>query len=138
MGLSKKFGTRHGESFWKEDQEGNNKGSKLMKKMGWKIGNGLGANESGRKQFLRYIMSHFYHISKSYFYSVRKRKDNMGLGANANTPDEVFKGVTSMFDSLLKRLNKAQTPTESMQWESKTSKIPFFQIQSLILKMIAV
>ena len=61
---------RHGDSFWKEEQD--NIGMKLLKGMGWDAGQGLGKNGQGMATAVKQI----------------RKQDNRGIGATAATRDE--------------------------------------------------
>lgn len=65
-------------------------GQRMLEKMGWKEGKGLGANESGGTS----------HVKTS------KRAPNLGLGAESSTPDRWTEHITD-FDDILSKLNAA-------------------------------
>ncbi|KAI9298307.1 G-patch-domain-containing protein, partial [Neoconidiobolus thromboides FSU 785] len=67
-------------------------GFKMLEKMGWTPGNGLGLNEDGSKV----------HIKTSV------KIDQRGLGADAKTEDNWIEN-TSGFSQLLAKLNAGQT-----------------------------
>ena len=78
---------RHGEAFWQEEKD--NVGLRLLKGMGWSSGQGLGKNGQGSVE----------HVKQ------RRRKDNAGIGATANTRDEAFKASQELFNDVLARLS---------------------------------
>mmetsp|Transcript_18381 Transcript_18381/g.60092 ORF Transcript_18381/g.60092 Transcript_18381/m.60092 type:complete len:215 (-) Transcript_18381:1117-1761(-) len=78
---------RHGDSFWKEEQD--NIGMKLLKGMGWDAGQGLGKNGQGMATAVKQI----------------RKQDNRGIGATAATRDEAFKASQDLFNGVLARLN---------------------------------
>jgi len=82
-------GGRHGAAFW--EQEKNNFGFKMLNKMGWAQGQGLGKKQRGTTSFLRAF----------------KKRDNAGLGARAGT-DDLYSATQGLFNDVLKRLNEAQ------------------------------
>ena len=87
-------GGRHGSLFWQE--EGGSVGLRLMQRMGWKEGKGLGKGETG-------------HASHSV--RARKKLDQAGLGAStalsADARQHHFaQATTSLFNDLLQRLNQ--------------------------------
>lgn len=80
-------GTRHGNLFWEEEKA--NVGLRMMQGMGWQQGSGLGARGHGMTSHIR----------------VRQKKDNSGIGANAETRDDSWKATQDVFNSILTRLN---------------------------------
>lgn len=78
---------RHGESFWSEEKD--NVGLKLLKSMGWGMGEGLGKNNQGRTDAVKQF----------------RKKDNSGIGAGAGTRDEAFRASQDLFNGILSRLN---------------------------------
>ncbi|GAB5364153.1 hypothetical protein AAMO2058_000944300 [Amorphochlora amoebiformis] len=76
---------RHGEKFW--DEERNNFGFKMMQRMGWSQGEGLGKNRKGTTSFIR----------------VSQKRDNSGIGAKGKQDDN-WSAITGVFNHLLKRL----------------------------------
>ena len=82
-------GSRSGDQFWQEEQ--NNSGFKLMNKMGWSQGEGIGKSNNGRKEFVR----------------ASKKFDQGGIGHNKRKKDEeAFRATQGLFGDLLSRLNK--------------------------------
>ncbi|KAI8819545.1 uncharacterized protein EV422DRAFT_568516 [Fimicolochytrium jonesii] len=77
---------------WKDDK--NKFGHKMMEKMGWTEGKGLGANEDG----------HTDHVK------VRLKENNLGIGADRRTVDNWLDN-NSAFDALLKGLNDGAEET---------------------------
>ncbi|KNC95918.1 uncharacterized protein SPPG_08675 [Spizellomyces punctatus DAOM BR117] len=71
---------------WKNDQS--KFGFKMLQKMGWSEGKGLGANEDGLTEHVK----------------VRLKEDNLGVGADRRTIDNWLDN-NSAFDALLKGLN---------------------------------
>ena len=53
----------HGEAFWKSQQAGDNFGVKMMERMGWEQGGGLGKDGKGSAQFVK----------------AKQKKDNAGV-----------------------------------------------------------
>lgn len=87
-------GTRHGRSFWEEEKA--NKGLKMMERMGWKQGTGLGSKGHGAVTHIR----------------VRQKKDNAGIGATAATADDAWRATQDVFNSILTRLNDGTAEEE--------------------------
>ncbi|TPX59494.1 hypothetical protein SpCBS45565_g07727 [Spizellomyces sp. 'palustris'] len=71
---------------WKNDQS--KFGFKMLQKMGWSEGKGLGANEDGLREHVK----------------VRLKEDNLGVGADRRSIDNWLDN-NSAFDALLKGLN---------------------------------
>ena len=71
-------------------------GFKMLQKMGWSEGKGLGANEDGQRDHVK----------------VRLKEDNMGVGADRRTVDNWLDN-NSAFDALLKGLNSGEAKEES-------------------------
>ncbi|SPQ94929.1 unnamed protein product (mitochondrion) [Plasmodiophora brassicae] len=84
------MGSRHGPSFW-ADQQGS-VGYKLMQNMGWSAGSGLGKKSNGSVECLR----------------VRVKKGNDGIGTVKAGRDETWTAATSAFNDLLKRLSSGE------------------------------
>lgn len=80
---------RHGESFWEEEKGGF--GYRMMQRMGWERGSGLGRERQGTTEFVR----------------AKRKRDGAGLGADKNKANETWVAATGMFNDLLKRLNAA-------------------------------
>jgi len=78
---------RHGDSFWKEEKD--NVGMKLLKSMGWDMGQGLGKDGNGRTSAVKQF----------------RRKDNAGIGATAGTRDEAYRASQDLFNDVLSRLS---------------------------------
>ena len=78
---------RHGETFWQEEKD--NIGLKLLRGMGWNQGQGLGKDGQGRVDAVKQ----------------RQKKDNAGIGSNANTRDEAFRASQELFNDVLSRLS---------------------------------
>ena len=78
---------RHGESFWSEEKD--NVGLRLLKSMGWGMGEGLGKHNQGRTDAVKQF----------------RKKDNSGIGAGAGTRDEAFRASQDLFNGILSRLN---------------------------------
>lgn len=78
---------RHGETFWVEEKD--NVGLKLLQGMGWSQGQGLGKDGQGRVEAVKQ----------------RQKKDNAGIGSNANTRDEAFRASQELFNDVLSRLS---------------------------------
>jgi hypothetical protein len=76
---------RHGENFWTEEK--NNFGVKMMTKMGWAQGKGLGKSESGQPKFLR----------------AQKKQDSLGIGAKKGS-DDTWCAAQGLYNEQLKRL----------------------------------
>jgi Pin2-interacting protein X1 len=70
---------------WKKDQEA--VGFKMLSKMGWSEGKGLGAEESGMQDYIK----------------VKVKDNNYGIGADARTSDNWLENAFA-FDSLLQDL----------------------------------
>jgi hypothetical protein len=78
---------RHGTKFWEEEKS--NFGLKMMGKMGWEQGQGLGKDKQGSTQFVR----------------AKIKNDNQGIGATRVNGDDMFSASTGLYNELLKRLN---------------------------------
>ena len=78
---------RHGQSFWEEEKD--NVGMRLLKNMGWAMGQGLGKDGNGRTDHVKQF----------------RKKDNSGIGAKAGTRDEAFKASQELFNDVLSRLS---------------------------------
>ncbi|TPX33534.1 hypothetical protein SeMB42_g07465 [Synchytrium endobioticum] len=92
MGLSEKkkkhrYGPNPQGSRWFQDKT--KKGQKMLEKMGWKEGSGLGANEDGIKE----------HIS------VKFKSDRIGIGADKRSSENWLEN-TFAYSELLASLNK--------------------------------
>ena len=98
-------GGRHGAEFWKE--EASNYGVKLMQKMGWKEGKGLGKGEKGTREVVK----------------TRLKTDQRGVGAVHLTGDakqNLFQqATTDLFNQLLTRLNEAHSNGAAEQKEGE-------------------
>ena len=81
---------RHGESFWEEEKS--SFGLKMMKQMGWNLGQGLGKGENGATKFVR----------------ARQKKDNGGIGSEKGGQDSSWIATQGLFNDLLTRLNQEQ------------------------------
>ncbi|CAL1547111.1 unnamed protein product [Lymnaea stagnalis] len=88
-----KFGLDPRNTNWSNDD--NKIGQRLMEKMGWEKGKGLGANEDGMKE----------HIKASY------KSDSRGLGFTAKDAD-AWIAHQDDFNELLKTLNSQSGPEE--------------------------
>lgn len=75
---------------WARDE--NKFGKKMLEKMGWSDGKGLGADLSGETSHVK----------------VNKRAVHLGLGADAGTPDRWTEHI-SEFDDILSNLNTTKT-----------------------------
>jgi len=75
---------------WARDE--NKFGKKMLEKMGWSDGKGLGAELSGETSHVK----------------VNKRAVHLGLGADAGTPDRWTEHI-SEFDDILSNLNNTKT-----------------------------
>uniref|UniRef100_A0A0A9YRU4 PIN2/TERF1-interacting telomerase inhibitor 1 n=1 Tax=Lygus hesperus TaxID=30085 RepID=A0A0A9YRU4_LYGHE len=94
-------------SEWSKDQ--NKLGQKMLEKMGWSAGKGLGAKEQGRVDALR--ISH--------------KVDVRGLGASRKKEQEYWLQQQESFQSLLQSLNGGNdqnVEVKSLEERSKTSK----------------
>lgn len=111
----KQSATRHGAAFWQEEKD--NFGKKLMEKMGWEQGKGLGRKEEGATEFLR----------------AKKRSDNLGIGAAPGT-DEHWTAAQSMFNDLLKRLNQENDNTAAPTLEENEEEERRVTLQSYVAK----
>ena len=80
---------RHGATFWEEEKD--NIGLRLLKGMGWGLGQGLGKDGKGRTDVVKQF----------------KKKDNAGIGASGNTRDEAFRASQDLFNDVLARLSGA-------------------------------
>ena len=78
---------RHGDKFWEEEK--NSFGARMMAKMGWSQGKGLGKAESGINSYLQ----------------TKKKSDNLGIGASMAQSDEQYNASQSIYNDLLSRLN---------------------------------
>ncbi|KAJ3021871.1 PIN2/TERF1-interacting telomerase inhibitor 1 [Thoreauomyces humboldtii] len=87
---------------WKDDKS--KFGMKMMEKMGWAEGKGLGANEDGTKSHVK----------------VRMKENNLGVGADRRTVDNWLDN-NSAFDALLKGLQtESETTHIHVEEEEKT------------------
>ena len=77
---------------WKNDTS--SFGYKMLEKMGWKVGKGLGLNEDGEKDHIK----------------IKLKENTLGLGADQRTVDNWLDN-TSAFSLLLKSLNDSQQET---------------------------
>ena len=82
---------RHGDAFWTEEKD--NVGLKLLKQMGWSSGQGLGKEGQGRVDAVKQ----------------KRKNDNKGIGAKADTKDEAFRASQELFNDVLARLSAAGT-----------------------------
>ena len=62
-----------------------------MKKHGWKRGDGLGTKRQGMTRCI----------------SVKKRQENLGIGADMDTSATLFKGMMCMYNDVLSKLKKS-------------------------------
>jgi Pin2-interacting protein X1 len=97
MGLSQpknkqKIGIDPQNKRWKDDKE--KIGFKLLSKMGWKEGNGLGAKQDGMQSNIK----------------VTLKENKFGIGANARTSDSWLENSFA-FDNLLKGIEETADPT---------------------------
>ncbi|KAJ1980216.1 hypothetical protein H4R35_001208 [Dimargaris xerosporica] len=93
MGLSERkakvaIGADPNNLAWRSDTNGF--GYRMLAKMGWKSGKGLGVNEDGTTK----------HVA------IKRKGDNMGIGASVNTTDNWLNNAMG-FTALLERLNSA-------------------------------
>jgi hypothetical protein len=88
-GLQAQSAGRHGTKFFEEEKS--SFGFKMMSKMGWEEGKGLGKNEHGISSFIR----------------AQKKQDQLGIGAKASN-DDTWHEAQGLFNDLLSRLNAAQ------------------------------
>lgn len=86
---------------WSEDTS--RFGFKMLQKMGWKQGEGLGKNGEGINEHIKVV----------------KRQENLGLGANKSTASTVCV-KTSAFSDLLKQLNAANASNHSGESSTTT------------------
>jgi len=77
---------RHGDEFWAEEKS--NFGLKMMSKMGWEKGKGLGKKEAGITSFVR----------------AKKKDDTLGIGATNDGRDAHWLATQGLYNDLLKRL----------------------------------
>ncbi|KAK6619322.1 hypothetical protein RUM44_003704 [Polyplax serrata] len=82
-----------GKPLWSTDNEGVKFGKKLMEKMGWSAGKGLGANEQGIQEPLR----------------VSYKNDTKGMGFKLN--DDEWISQQDEFNDLLNQLSGSSEPT---------------------------
>ncbi|KAJ1957501.1 hypothetical protein IWQ62_005072 [Dispira parvispora] len=88
---------------WLNDKS--NFGFRLLQKMGWKEGKGLGAKEDG-------ITKHL---------GVAKKRDNLGVGADHNTAENWLENTTG-YSALLERLNQTVSDTKSESTRVRSDK----------------
>lgn len=89
-------GTRHGDSFWREESE--NTGLKLLTALGWQQGQGLGKEKQGTKNSIK----------------AKLKSNNAGIGQQKKDEGSAFAAVTTQnFNELLKRLNENNSAIES-------------------------
>ncbi|KAJ1643706.1 hypothetical protein IWQ61_010497 [Dispira simplex] len=88
---------------WLNDKS--NFGFRLLQKMGWKEGKGLGAKEDG-------ITKHL---------GVTKKRDNLGVGADHNTAENWLENTTG-YSALLERLNQSVGDTKSESNDAHSDK----------------
>jgi len=101
-GMELKSGTRHGDKFWGDSDVKSSFGFKMMQKMGWGVGKGLGKEKKGRTKAIR----------------VKKKNDNMGIGGDATTKDDQMKAATGVFEDILKRLAAVHDGTGGVKDDS--------------------
>lgn len=89
---------------WSADKNG--LGYRLLRKMGWTDGKGLGANLDGATKHVQFTAC----------------KDNLGIGAELNYEDKWIE-QTASFDDLLKKLNDTnQIPAEAPENKKRSKK----------------
>ncbi len=99
---------------WSKNE--NKFGQKLMEKMGWKDGKGLGANENGMVDHIR----------------VKVRSDNRGLGFDNKDYNNVWLDHQDDFDAVLKSLNDANGVKPKN--EGKLKKFPESLLKKILVK----
>eukprot|EP00808_Paulinella_micropora_P032168 g47116.t1 len=103
MPKEKASATRHGDAFWEEERARNNFGLRMLNKMGWEQGQGLGKDKQGMTKSLR----------------GKKRKEGLGLGAEKVAAGDDFVGAYDMFRDVLHRLNQAKDAGEVIASQSE-------------------
>jgi Pin2-interacting protein X1 len=99
----KTSGSRHGEKFWEEEKH--SFGARMMNKMGWEQGKGLGKEGTGMNSYIQ----------------ARKKNDSLGIGATHTQADEQFKASQSIYNDLLSRLSVAADGDGGIQPEDKST-----------------
>ncbi|KAK9709118.1 hypothetical protein K7432_009256 [Basidiobolus ranarum] len=101
MGLSgqrkqQRIGADPNNLAWSTDT--NKFGFKMLQKMGWTQGKGLGINEDGNTEHVK----------------IRLKEDNLGVGADKKSIDN-WLGSTDAFSSLLEELNNRMAESEALE-----------------------
>lgn len=96
------LGGRHGAAFWSEERASGSVGVRLLERMGWQEGRGLGKREAGTQSFVR----------------AKVKNDTVGIGATKGAAGDdrqhVFaQATTDIFNALLSKLNAAHTASPS-------------------------
>ena len=92
------LGGRHGAAFWSEERASGSVGVKLLERMGWQEGRGLGKQEAGTQSFVR----------------AKLKNDTVGIGAKKGAAGDdrqhmFAQATTDMFNALLSKLNAAHS-----------------------------
>jgi len=84
MVRQKSSGSRHGNKFWEEEKK--SFGFKVLEKLGWKPGEGIGAGKQGRNHCVGFV----------------KKNDNIGIGGK-HTNVAKHRAIVSMYNDILKK-----------------------------------
>jgi len=115
MPKEKSSAGRHGPEFWKEEQK--NTGYKMMSKMGWQEGQGLGKESKGRTSMLK----------------ARKKNNFEGIGLSS-APD-TFSVTASMFNDVLQKLNQIHSEGSSAKDPDEDKDVQCNVVQAVNTRM---
>jgi len=101
-------------------QNENKFGQKLMEKMGWTSGKGLGAHEDGMTEHIR----------------VKVKSDNRGVGYSKQEYDNVWLDHQDEFDAVLAALNQSNKGAKAANEEGELYQYIFSNERNIIVVLI--